>query len=139
MLSILTTKRGEKALKKHTNLDGDANITINIKKMKEKPGKEIVMVFEDCELLLDNRCLGKDTEACDKCKLKFRCYTSDALRINFKDEIIKMPLPSQRPTIGEIVQWYFQRNGVDQSLTKIVAYDTIEEDGKAPKKKKGKK
>jgi len=120
------------------NLDGDQNITIKIRELKEKPGKEIVMVFEDCELLVDNRCLGKDTDACNKCKLKFRCYTSDALRINFKDEIIKMPLPSERPTLGEIIQWYLQMNGVDPSLTKIVAYGTIEEDGKKRKKKKGK-
>lgn len=101
-------------------LDGDQNITIKIRELKEKPGKEIVMVFEDCELLVDNRCLGKDTDVCDKCKLKFRCYTSDALRINFKDEIIKMPLPSERPTLGEIIQYYLQGNGVDPNLTKIV-------------------
>ena len=100
-------------------LDGD-NITIKVRKLEEKAGKEIIMVFEDCELLVDNRCLGKDTEACDKCKLKFRCYTSDALRINFKDEIIKMPLPSERPTLGEIIQHYLWLNGVDPNLTKIV-------------------
>ena len=120
------------------NLDGDQNVTIKIRELKEKPGKEIIMVFEDCELLVDNRCLGKDTDACDKCKLKFRCYTSDALRINFKDEITKMPLPSERPTLGEIIQWYLHMNGVDPSLTKIVAYDIIEEDGKKRKKKRAK-
>ena len=101
------------------NLDGDQNVTIKIRELKEKPGKEIIMVFEDCELLVDNRCLGKDTDACNKCKLKFRCYTSDALRINFKSEIIKMPLPSERPTLGEIIQWYLHMNGVDPSLTGI--------------------
>lgn len=101
-------------------LDSDQNITIKVREIKEKSGKEIVVVFEDCELLMDNRCLGKDTDACSKCKLKFRCYTSDALRINFKDEILKMPLPSERPTISEIVQHYLYGNGVDPKLTKIV-------------------
>jgi len=110
-------------------LDGNQDITINIREIKDKPGKEIVLVFDEYEIQLDNRCLGKDTEACDKCKLKFRCYTSDALRINFKSEIIKMPLPSERPTISEIVQWYLQRNGVSPDLTKIAACDILDKDG----------
>ena len=112
------------------------NITIKVRRVKEKPGKEIVLVFDKYELLLDNRCLGKDTKACDKCKLKFRCYSGDAIRINFDDEIAKMPLPSERPTLGEVIQWYLREKGVDPKLTKIVAYDTIEKN-KSKKKKKG--
>ena len=120
-------------------LDGDQNITIRVRELKEKPGKEIVLIIGEYEILLDNRCLGKDTEVCDKCKLKFRCYTGDALRINFNEEILKMPLPSQHPTLGEIIQWYMQSKGVKPDLTKIVAYDTIEEDGSEKRRKVGKK
>lgn len=100
-------------------MDGDQNITIKIKQLKEKPGKEIVLVFNGYEILLDNRCLGKDTDVCDKCKVKFRCYTGDALRINFDEEIVKMSLPSERPTLGKIVQWYLQSKGVSSDLTGI--------------------
>ena len=105
-------------------------VSIKISKAVEKPGKEIILIFSEYEILLDNRCLGKDTDVCDKCKLKFRCFTSDAIRINFDEEIVKMPLPSERPTLGEVVQWYLRSKGVKHDLTKIVAYDTIEKDGK---------
>ncbi len=114
----------------YNKLDGD-NITVKVRKLKEKLGKEIVLVFGKYEVLLDNRCLGKDTEACDKCKLKFRCYTGDALRVSFEDEIAKMPLPSERPTISEIIQWYLLRSGVDSKLTGIY----IEKEEKPRKKK----
>ena len=121
-------------------LDGDSNVTIRIRELKEKPGKEIILVFGEYEILLDNRCLGNTDEEkhCSKCKLKFRCFTSDAIRINFNDDLLKMPLPSERPTLGEIVQWYFASKGVDQSLTKIAAYDTIEEGEKGGKRSRAK-
>ena len=122
------TKIGELSMMKN-------DVSIRIRELKEKPGKEIILTFKDYELLLDNRCLGKDTEACDKCKLKFRCYSSDAIRISFDEELAKMPLPSKRPTLGEAIQWYLQNKGVDPNLTKIVAYDTIEEDKKGKKRK----
>ena len=119
-------------------LDGE-QVEIKVRKMIEKPGKEIILVFDEYEIQLDNRCLGKETVTCDKCKLKFRCYTSDALRINFKSDILKMPLPSQHPTLGEVIQWYLRNMGVDHSLTKIVAYDTIEKDKKSEKRSRAKK
>jgi len=107
-------------------LDSSDNITIKVRELKEKPGKEIILVFDKYEILLDNRCLGQNTKACDKCKLKFRCYTGDALRINFNDDLLKLSLPSERPTLGEIIQWYLASKGVDQSLTGIY----VEKEGK---------
>ena len=99
-------------------MDGEQNISVRIRELKEKPGKEIILVLDKYEILLDNRCLGRD-EICGKCKLKFRCYSSDALRINFDEEILKMPLPSERPTLGEVIQHYLQNKGVDPKLTGI--------------------
>lgn len=120
-------------------LDGDANVSITIREVKELPGKEIVLTFEHnkYELLLDNRCLGKDTEACDKCKLKFRCYTGDALRISFDEEIAKMPLPSQRPTLGEVIEWYLRSKGVDPSLTSLEACAKMRENEERKETKRG--
>jgi len=105
--------------------DSGNDVKIKVRELKEKPGKEIILVFDEYEILLDNRCLGKDTDVCNTCKLKFRCYTGDAIRINFADEIVKMPLPSERPTLGEIIQWYLEIKGVNPDLTKMVAYDII--------------
>ena len=111
------------------------DVSIRVRKLKEKPGKEIILTWDKYEILLDNRCLGTEEKDCEQCKLKFRCWSSDALRINFDEEIAKMPLPSERPTLGEAIQWYLQTKGVDPNLTKIVAYDTIEEDKKSKKKR----
>lgn len=100
-------------------LDNNDNTSINIREVQEKPGKEIILVFDNYEILLDNRCLGWGTGVCNRCKLKFRCHTSDALRIDFKEDIVKTPLPPERLTISEITQIYLSNQGVDSKLTGI--------------------
>lgn len=62
-------------------------IEIRVREVKEKPGKPIVVVFGDCKVLTDVRCLGKEGEDCNKCKLKFRCFTNNNLEINFLKEL----------------------------------------------------
>lgn len=106
------------------HIDGDPNISIRVSKKVDKPGKDIILVFDTklsghCEILLDNRCLGKNTKACDGCKLKFRCYSGDAIRINFDEELAHFSVPAEHPTLGEVVQWYLKSKGVDPDLTKV--------------------
>ncbi len=104
------------------NLEDDAIITVKIREVKEEPGKPIYLTFKDkpYQLLTDKRCLGNTDEEniCKPCKLKFRCFTSDGLRINLEDDLAKIPF-DQEPTITELVEAFLARNGVD--LTKCAA------------------
>ena len=113
------------------NMDNnDAIYTIKVKELKEKPGKPIYLTFKgkDYQLLTDKRCLGCTDEdnICKTCKLKFRCFTSDALRVNVEDDLAHLPTGSQEPTIGEILDIFLASKGVD--LTKIKARGKIIED-----------
>jgi hypothetical protein len=86
-------------------------IEINIREVKDKPGKAITVVFEDCRLLSDIRCLAKDTEKCDKCKLKFRCFTGANLDINFLKELKCQALEELQITLNEAVEAFLRASG----------------------------
>jgi len=104
------------------HLDDDAIYTVKIREIEEKPGKPIYLTFKgkDYQLLTDMRCVGNTDEdnICKTCKLKFRCFSSDALRVNVEDDLAKIPF-QQEPTITEILKVFLARSGVD--LTKLEA------------------
>jgi hypothetical protein len=109
-------------LKRETIMDSDAIYTVKIRELKEKPGKPIYLTFKgkDYQLLADMRCVGNTDEdnICKTCKLKFRCFSSDALRVNVEDDLAKIPF-QEEPTITEILEIFLAHNGVD--LTKLEA------------------
>ncbi len=112
----------------HLDAD-DTIITVRIREVKEEPGKPIYLTFKDkpYQLLADKRCLGNTDEdnICKPCKLKFRCFTSDGLRVNVEDDLGDIGF-SQEPTINEMIDEFLARNGVD--LTKLQARAKIIED-----------
>ncbi len=113
-----------------TNLDADdAIITIKVREIKDEPGKPIYLTFKDKEyqLLTDVRCLGNTDEdnICKPCKLKFRCFTSDGLRVNVENDLANIPF-QQEPTISDLIKMFLAKNGVD--LTKCEARAKILED-----------
>jgi len=108
------------------------DILIKVKEIKNKPGKPIYLTIKDkkYELLLDQRCVGNTDEEnfCKKCRLKFRCFTSEGLKINLEDDLGKLPVGSRQPTLGEMVEMFLAANGVD--LTALKARAKMLENGK---------
>ena len=105
--------------------DGSDTISIRVKEIKDKPGKPIYLTIKDknYELLLDQRCVGNTDEDnfCKKCRLKFRCFTSEGLKINLEDDLGKLPVGSMQPTLGEMVGMFLAANGVDLTALKARA------------------
>jgi len=84
------------------------DIEISVREVKERPGKAIVIVFEDCRLLSDIRCLDKDTDKCDKCKAKFKCFTGANLEINFLKELRCQASDELYVTLNQMVEAYLK-------------------------------
>ncbi len=122
-------KPNMKSIQVSSNLDDENIITVKIREIKEEPGKPIYLTFKDksYQLLADKRCLGNTDEdnICKACRLKFRCFTGDALRISVDDDLANIPFASE-PTISEVIDTFLARNGVD--LTKCEARAKIIED-----------
>jgi len=113
-------------------MDDTVVFTAEIKELKEAPGKPIYLTFDNkkYKLLTDKRCLGKldYDHICKDCKLKFKCYSGDALNINVDKDLTKVPFNGmQEPTIHELIDRFLAMNGVD--LQKIAARAKIIEDG----------
>jgi len=87
---------------------------------------------------MDKRCLGNTDEEniCKSCKLKFRCFTSDGLRVNLEDDLAKIPF-DQEPTITELLEAFLARSGVD--LTKCAARAKIIENERKREEKRADK
>ena len=109
-------------------MQGDemVSLPIRVKEIKDRPGKPIYLTIKDkpYELLLDQRCVGNTDEDnfCKKCRLKFRCFTSEGLKINLEDDLGKLPIDStMQPTLGEMVERFLAANGVDLTALKARA------------------
>ena len=108
--------------------------TVEIKELKETPGKPIYLTFDNkkYKLLTDKRCLGNldYDNICINCRLKFKCYSGDALNVNVDKDLSKVRFNGiQEPTINELLDSFLAMNGVD--LQKIAARAKIIEDGEA--------
>ncbi len=83
-------------------------VEIRVREVKDKPGKPIVVVFEDCRLLSDIRCMDKDTDKCDRCKARFKCLTGANLEINFLKELRCEASDSLEVTLGEMIEAFLR-------------------------------
>ena len=95
-----------------TNID-DVEITVReIKGEKDTSGKPIVVVFTDAKVLSDIRCMDKDSEVCDTCKVKFVCFTNVRLEIDFNKELRGTNVDSLDVPLNKAVElWLKYRKG----------------------------
>jgi len=68
-------------------------------------GKTVVINFKDCPVRVDYRCMDKDTDICDGCRLRFTCYSSQYLTLEPKD--LRFP-QDLKETINERVEAYVE-------------------------------
>jgi hypothetical protein len=68
-------------------------------------GKTVLVEFakQGEGIRVDYRCLGKDTDACNECSLRFKCYSSQYLIIDSKDLDLSIDV-----TINEAVERYIK-------------------------------
>ena len=83
-------------------------VEIRIREVKDKPGKPIVIVFEDCRLLSDIRCMDKDTDKCDRCGTRFKCLSGLNLEINFLKELRCEASDNFDVTLNEMVEAFLR-------------------------------
>ncbi len=95
-----------------TNTD-DIEITVReVKGEKDTSGKPIVVVFTDATVLSDIRCMDKDSEVCDTCRVKFLCFTNVRLEIDFNKELKGTNVDSLDVTLNKAVElWLKYRKG----------------------------
>lgn len=86
------------------------DVEITVREIKEKPGKPIVVVFEDCRFLSDVRCLGNDDVDCLKCKLRFKCLSCYNLEINFLKELRCEATDSFEISLSDMIKIFLNRN-----------------------------
>lgn len=79
-----------------------------------EPGKTVVVKIGDLAIRSDYRCMDKDTEVCDDCRLKFTCYLSQYLFI----EGDKLFLKDIGQTINEKVEEYIEGQKPPKTDTK---------------------
>jgi hypothetical protein len=72
------------------------------KALDEEEGKGIAVDFGGFRLIADYRCMLKDTDACEACKLQFKCYTCTYLIIKIEE----LQPKDENMTFGEKVQAY---------------------------------
>jgi hypothetical protein len=79
-------------VKKEVAKIGDVEVTITTKKVAEEKGKPVYLVIsaahygKEIKVMVDHRCLfGEDEEKCDVCRLKFNCFTSEALNVTLEE------------------------------------------------------
>ena len=65
-------------------------------------GKTVLVDIGGTGIRCDYRCMDKETEVCDKCRLKFKCYTSQYLIIEGKE----LRLNDIGQTLNEKVEAY---------------------------------
>jgi hypothetical protein len=68
-------------------------------------GKTVVVDFKEAPVRVDYRCMDKDTDVCDECRLRFTCYSSQYLIL--KPEVLQFPA-DLRETINERVEAYVE-------------------------------
>ena len=74
-------------------------------------GKTILVPLDDTHAIrTDFRCMDKDTDVCDECKLKFKCYPSQYLTIDKKE----LNLENIGQTINEKVEKYIGKHKPDK-------------------------
>lgn len=87
----------------------DVEITVReVKGEKDNSGKPIVVVFTDAKVLSDIRCMDKDSEVCDTCKVKFVCFTNVKLEIDFNKELRGSNVDSLDVTLNTAVDLYLK-------------------------------
>jgi len=107
-------------------MDGEQEIVISKITHTSEPGKDIRLVAEtkrgDYDIATGLRCPGNINEEkhCKGCKLKFKCFTSDALRIELS-QFEGLRLRKEDPSIAELVEAYLGANGMKLTFTKADA------------------
>lgn len=71
----------------------------------QEEGKTVVIDFGNMLVRSDYRCMDKDTDVCDNCRLRFKCYSCQYLTIEQKD--LHLP-PDLKETINECVEAYVE-------------------------------
>lgn len=88
MISEEDKKKLEKACRREWELEEGKTVLVEFKKQGEG-------------IRVDYRCLDKDTDVCDRCGLRFQCYSSQYLVIDSKDLDLSIDV-----TINEAVERY---------------------------------
>lgn len=86
----------EKAVRREWELEDGKTVVINFPHDSNK----------DFFVRVDYRCMDKDTDVCDNCKLRFRCYSSQYLVLDAKE--LRFELGSLKETISETVEAYIK-------------------------------
>ncbi len=64
------------------------DIEIKVSEFKEPPGKPIAIDFnsgsKDLLVHISTRCLDKDTDKCNTCRLRYQCYSGQYLIIDYR-------------------------------------------------------
>ncbi len=91
-----------------TNTD-DVEITVReVKGERDTSGKPIVVVFTDAKVLSDIRCMDKDSEVCDTCKVKFLCFTNVRLEIDFNKSLRGSSVDNLDTPLNKAVEMYLK-------------------------------
>jgi len=68
------------------------DVVIKVTEIEDEKGKPIVVVLpvaaggrKELWIMSDVRCMDKDTDVCNKCRLRYQCYSGNVLKIDYLD------------------------------------------------------